>query len=127
MKIVLYLTNRIKYKWPKEYVDELLSKLEGAGHYTSVISDDTGRDVVERELSVSDYFVGVKSPFDDVLSPAKRIHIRAASFAGDGPVSPIPCAGCVENLPDEPDCHFSDEMCMKEVTPNDILGHMCLK
>lgn len=125
MNIVLYLTDRIKFKWSKEYTDELLSKLEKRGHFTKVISDDTDREIVEHELSVCDYFIGVKSPFDDIQTDAKRIYIRGASKEGEGPISPIPCAGCVENLPDRVDCLFADELCMKEITANDILEHMC--
>ena len=41
MNLVLYLTNRIKYKWPKEYADEFVRKLTDRGHNISVISDDT--------------------------------------------------------------------------------------
>lgn len=127
MKIVLYLTNRIKYKWPDEYVSELLTKLEKRGHFTAVISDDTEGDVVKGELDRCDFFIGVNSPFDGIPFDGKRVYIRAASLEGEGPQSPIPCAGCIEKLPDRFDCNFKDELCMKEVTPNDILEYLCLK
>ena len=124
MNIVLYLTNKIKYKWPKEYVDEFVGKLTKKGHDTKVISDDTETALVSNVLGNCDVFIGVKNQFDSLPLSGRRITIRAASEEGEGPLSTMQCAGCVEKLPERIDCLWADELCMKEVTPNDVLRHL---
>ena len=124
MNLVLYLTNRIKYKWPKEYSEEFIEKLKTRGHNISIISDDTEEQKAKSVIYECDYFIGVKGPFDEFPSCGKRVFIRAASSQGEGPLSTMQCAGCEEKLPGRVDCLWEDELCMKEVTPNDVLEYL---
>ena len=72
--------------------------------------------------------VGVKSPpplkyFDMAASEGKRtISLQGSDFKGEGVKSTMQCAGCRQNMENVIDCLWEDEICMYEITPNDVLS-----
>lgn len=126
MKAVIYVTKRVMYKWPQMYIDELVAKLQRRDYDVSVISDDTIRKIAKREIESADLFIGVPNKFDELCDKAKRIRLLGATTEGEGVVSSVQCAGCVENQGNPIDCMWSDELCMYEITPNDILEDACI-
>lgn len=125
MKATLYLTRRVKYEWPQMYVDELVLKLDKKGYSTSIISDDTPEDVASKEITESELFIGVPNKFDSYACKGKRIKLLGATIKGEGAKSTVQCAGCVDKLDNMVDCLWQDELCMLEITPNDILEVAC--
>jgi len=113
------------YKWPQPYVSELVRKLDLLGYEVSIISDDTIKKIAKREIGQADLFVGVPNKFDELPTEAKRIRLLGATTEGEGVKSTVQCVGCVENLGNPIDCLWADELCMHEITPNDILEVMC--
>lgn len=124
MKVVLYLTHRVMFKWPQEYINDFARKANASGFDVNIISDDTDVSVAKREIETADFFVGVKSPFDWIIPKGERIYFSGAKKSG-GIQSPIQCAGCIDNMEDIMDCLWEDNLCMWEITPNDILEVMC--
>ena len=127
MKVTVYLTHRVGYSWPQAYINELGRKLNERGYHVSVISDDTPDEIARREINDSNFFVGVPNRFDAYNPPGtKRVVLYGAKKGSDGVTSSVQCAGCFDNCENVVDCLFQDELCMKEITPNDILEFMCL-
>lgn len=126
MKAVLYLTRRVRFEWPKMYVEELLRKLADRGFKISIISDDTDEKTAKQEIQSSTLFIGVPNKFDKFVGETKRIRLLGATKEGEGVVSTVQCAGCVENIKDSIDCLWEDVICMYEITPNDVLEAACL-
>lgn len=126
MKATLYITKRVRFQWPNFYVLELVEKLNDRGFKVSVISDDTEEGIAKREIESSDLYVGVPNKFDKYGGKGKRIRLLGATKEGEGVVSSVQCAGCVENIKDSIDCLWEDSLCMYEITPNDVLEAACL-
>lgn len=137
MKIALQLTDRLKYRWPPEYCAEFIRKAVKRGHEVHVVADEqnvglemTGTGIHNRlkesagdVVQECDVFVG---PPLDLAAVAKRGGVRTvcllgASLEGEGVVSTTFCCGCVQKMEPMIDCLWNDEICMNEITPNDVL------
>ena len=113
MRVYFNKSNKVMEKWPDEYWEELGRKLSAQGH-------DVASDITE-----SDAYVG---PPDETYNTykGKRVALLGSMLTGEGVKAPIVCAGCREKIDPVPvDCFFSDEICMSEITPNDVLGVLC--
>jgi ADP-heptose:LPS heptosyltransferase len=137
MRIALQLTDRIKYRWPAEYCAEFIRKAVKKGHEVHVMADEPNikldmkgegiydklKERPEDVLETCDVFVG---PPLRLASIAKRrglktVMLLGASLDGVGVVSTTFCAGCVQKMDPMLDCLWQDELCMREISPNDVL------
>ena len=140
-KIALQLTDRIKYRWPPEYCAEFIRKATKAGHEIHVVADEpnvrldmTGDGIHNRleenaddVLDDCDVFVGPPLRLADVsrLKGLKQVRLLGASLEGEGVQSTTFCCGCVQKMQPMIDCLWSDEICMYEITPNDVMEAIC--
>lgn len=137
MKIALQLTDRIKYRWPPEYCAEFIRKAVKKGHEVHVVADEpnvrldmTGEGIHNRLGEIADdvvrdcdVFVGPPLHLADVSKKLglRQVRLLGASLEGEGVRSTTFCCGCVEKMKPMIDCLWSDELCMNEITPNDVL------
>ena len=112
MKVYFNRSEKIMEKWPDPYWYELKNKLCEKGH------------CVTDEVSEADAYVG---PVDSIYKSfhGRRIGLLGPTLEGEGVKSPIICAGCKEKLENQVDCIFQDELCMLEITPNDVMRALC--
>lgn len=140
MRIAAHLTEKLMYRWPVSYWVELIHKLTKQGHhvyavsdeYTVAIKDDNPLlhnclhlpdEQTEKVIAGCDLYIGVPGKYYDM---AKRNGVRVvgllgATKKGEGVVSSSQCAGCTDLMPNRIDCLWADELCMFEITPNDVL------
>lgn len=125
MKIALYVSNRIFRKWPEDYIREFVNKAIARGHRVFQVAD--GDPDNERIIAECDAFVGAPGKYADIAKSYRKkvIHLLGPTLKGEGVVSPIICAGCLDKLGEQSDCFFHDEICMMEITPNDVLEEIC--
>ena len=140
MRIALQLTDRLKYRWPAVYCAEFIRKAVKKGHEVFVVADEPnigfdmkGEGIHDRlsekpedVLESCDVFVG---PPLELSAAAKRKKLKTvlllgASLQGDGVQSTTFCAGCEQKMEPMIDCRWGDEICMEEITPNDVLGKL---
>lgn len=143
MKIAAHLTEKVMFRWPVGYWVELIHKLTKAGHdiycfsdeYTVDIKDNNPRlhnrlhlsdEDSEKEIAKCDVFIGPPLKYYDM---AKRnglelVGLLAATLNGEGVKSTTQCAGCLDNLQGMIDCLWKDEICLLEITPNDVMNHL---
>lgn len=141
MKICAYITNRVMWTWPADYWRELFHKLTKRGHEVYVISDDpevvvndtnpkvfncTGKAATEADEVVSscDMYVGVPTRWYELAGflGKNRIALCGPRIVEDGIVADTPCAGCIDKLGVRTDCNWGDELCYRQITPNDVMG-----
>jgi ADP-heptose:LPS heptosyltransferase len=124
MIVALYVSKRVFRAWPDEYVKELVGKLIARGDRVFIVEDDAPEN--EDVITNCDLFVGVPGEYAELAkAKGKRvIHLLGPTLRGEGVVSPIICAGCLDKMEGKQDCFFGDEICMYEITPNDVLGAM---
>lgn len=141
MRIALQLTDRLKYRWPPHYCAEFIRKAVKKGHEVFVVADEpnvrldmTGdgihdrlKEKAEDVLETCDVFVGPPLRLADVAKRKrlKRVLLLGASLNGEGVTSTTFCAGCVEKMESRIDCLWGDEICMSEITANDVMEALC--
>jgi hypothetical protein len=137
MRIALQLTDRIKYRWPAEYCAEFIRKATKKGHDVFVVADepnirldmkgegiyDRTKEKAEDVFESCDVFVGPPLRLADVSARKglKQVRLLGASLEGAGVRSTTFCCGCVQKMTPMIDCLWMDELCMWEITPNDVL------
>jgi len=141
MRIAIHVTQRVFHAWPASYWSEFIRKATGAGHSIYVFSDDAlvSFDVKHPEvynliglsskeerdgMESCEAFVGPKLRYYHLAKELglKVVGLLGATLDGEGVKSPHPCAGCLDKLENKTDCFWSDEVCLLEVTPNDVLA-----
>lgn len=124
MIVALYVSKQVFRKWPDEYVKELVGKLIARGDRVFIVEDDAPEN--DEVITNCDLFVGVPGEYAELAkAKGKRVVLLLGpTLQGDGVKSTIICAGCLDKLGMLPDCFFKDEICMYEITPNDVLGAM---
>jgi len=141
VKIALQLTDRIKYRWPAEYCGEFIRKASAKGHEVHVVADEenvrldmAGEGIFDRlkedaecVIEECDVFVGPPLALADFAKRRgkKMVMLLGASLAGEGVQSTTFCAGCVQKMEPMVDCLWQDEICMFEITANDVLEAIC--
>jgi hypothetical protein len=136
-RIALQLTDRIKYRWPAEYCAEFIRKASTRGHEVYAVADepnirldmkgegifDRTKEKAEDVFETCDVFVGPPLRLADIAQRRglKTVRLLGASLKGDGVKSATFCAGCLEKMDPRIDCLWSDELCMSEITANDVL------
>jgi ADP-heptose:LPS heptosyltransferase len=123
MKIALHVTERIFQKWPNEYCAELTQKLLDRGHRVFYVKEDFAQDANRKVIEEADLFIGAPSEWTEYAEGAgvKTLKLLGPTLKGDGVKSPTICHGCIDRMDNRTDCFFEDEICMWEITPNDIL------
>ena len=140
-RIALQLTDRIKYRWPAEYCSEFIRKAVNRGHDMYIVADepnirldmkddhifDRTKERAEDVLETCDVFVGPPLRLADIAKRRglKTVMLLGASLDGEGVQSSTFCAGCVQKMEPRIDCLWSDELCMSEISPNDVLEAIC--
>jgi ADP-heptose:LPS heptosyltransferase len=140
-RIALQLTDRIKYRWPPEYCAEFIRKATKKGHDVFVIADeprirldmkgehifDRTKERAEDVLESCDVFVGPPLRLADIAKRRglKQVRLLGASLEGVGVQSTTFCAGCEQKMDPRIDCLWGDEICMSEITANDVLEAIC--
>jgi len=140
-RIALQLTDRLKYRWPADYCAEFIHKASKRGHEIFVITDepnvrldmkgdgiyDRTKDKPEDVIESCDIFVGPPLRLADVAKRKglKLVCLLGASLNGVGVQSSTFCAGCEEKMDPRIDCLWQDEICMDEITANDVLEAIC--
>jgi hypothetical protein len=136
MKIICHITDRVLFTWPAVYWSELLGELVKDKHDVFIFSDDKHINIdIKHELIHKcfnrtddeidlitrhcDIFVGVPLRFSEIAKKynKKLINILGATLKGEGIISPIVCAGCLDKGVSEIDCSFGDELCYFRITP----------
>jgi len=51
--------------------------------------------------------------------------LLGATLKGEGVPAPIACRGCIDHDGGRLDCFFEDDICMEEITANDVLEALC--
>jgi hypothetical protein len=143
MKIALQLTDRLKYRWPPDYCREFACKAVEKGHEVFMVADETNicvqiqrkgiydstKDKATTVVRLCDVFVGPPLALADYAKAngVRTIVLQGASLRGDGVRSTTFCVGCDSEGKLEPrvDCLWSDELCMWEISPNDVLEVIC--
>lgn len=136
-RIAFQLTDRLKYRWPPEYCSEFIRKASRKGHEVYVVADEpnikldmTGEGIFDRlgekaedVFETCDVFVGPPLRLADIAKRRglKQVRLLGASVEGEGVRSTTFCSGCVQRMSPMMDCLWSDEICMSEITPNDVL------
>lgn len=140
-RIAAHVTERVFHTWPASYWAEFLRKATAAGHDVYVFSDDALVSVdtknpkvysliglSEKEihdgLEACQVFVGPKLRYYHLAKHLglKMVGLLGATLEGEGVKSPHPCAGCLDKLENQTDCFWGDEVCLYEVTPNDVMN-----
>ena len=144
MKVAIHLTEKITFKWPIDYWVELIRKLTKAGHEVYALSDEYNikiedknpllfdrlnmdDELSEKVIAQADVFVGVPGKY---FQMARKVGTRAiallgSSHDGEGVRSSMPCSPCRGNIENVNDCIWEDELCMWEITANDVLEAIC--
>jgi ADP-heptose:LPS heptosyltransferase len=141
MRIALQLTDRIKYRWPAEYCAEFIRKAAAKGYDVFVVADepnirldmkgehifDRTNEKAEGVLESCDVFVGPPLRMASIAKRRglKQVQLLGASLEGTGVRSTTFCAGCVQKMEPMLDCLWQDELCMSEITANDVLEAIC--
>ena len=128
MKVCVHASTKVMESWPTPYCDELFRKLIDRGHRVFVVTDDLDDEKVRSVISDCDVYVGTPGKLLDTAKElgVKTVALLGPTLKGEGIKSPIVCAGCLDKIDPKPlDCFFSDEMCMYEITANDVLGVIC--
>jgi len=136
-RIALQLTDRLKYRWPAEYCAEFIRKAVKQGHEVYVLADEPNikldmkgegihdklKERPEDVLETCDVFVGPPLRLADIAKRRglKQVRLLGASLEGEGVRSTTFCAGCVQKMDPMLDCLWQDELCMREISPNDVL------
>ena len=116
--------------WPKEYCEELFAKLIDRGDRVFVVTDDLPDEQVRETIGSCTHFVGTPSKYMDMAKSlgVKCVALLGPTLRGEGIKSPIVCAGCLDKLDPKPqDCFFEDEICLFEITANDVVEAICSK
>jgi ADP-heptose:LPS heptosyltransferase len=127
MKIAIYPTEKIFQKWPDSYWGELTDKLLKLKHRVFILSDDNPHEKNDEILSDCDLYIGAPGQYYD-LAKEKGIQViglLGATKKGEGVVSTTACAGCLDIMENVVDCNWQDDLCMLEITPNDVLEAVC--
>lgn len=125
MKVCVHQSKKVMQAWPEEYCAELFDKLIKRGDRAFLVTDDLEISKVRETIAQCDYFVGTPGEYLDIAKGmgVKTVALLGATLKGEGLKSPIVCAGCLDKIDPKPiDCFFQDEICLYEVTPNDVLG-----
>ena len=128
MKVFAYKSERVMEKWPDAYWEEFSRKLVERGHEGFIATGDVPIEEVHRVLDDSDAYIGPVGEFYEYAGKkgVKRVALLGPSLVGEGVKSPIVCVGCLDKINPKPvDCFFQDEICLLEITPNDVLGALC--
>lgn len=127
MKVCVRKSKRVMETWPEPYCDELFAKLIARGDRAFVVTDDLEDDKALETIRTCDYFVGTPGKHLDMAKAygVKTVALLGPTLKGDGVKSPIICAGCKDKLENPMDCFFSDEICLLEISPNDVLEVLC--
>ena len=141
MRIAVQLTDRLKYRWPAEYCAEFIRKATGKGHEIFAVADepnvrldmkgdlihDCTKEWPEDVFDDCDVFVGPPLRLASIAERKrlKVVRLLGASLVGEGVKSSTFCAGCVEKMEPRIDCLWGDEICMNEITANDVLEALC--
>ncbi len=140
-RIALQLTDRLKYRWPPEYCAEFIRKATGKGHELFVIADehhirlemkgdlihDRTKEKPEDVLESCDVFIGPPLRVADIAKRRglKVVCLLGASLDGEGVESSTFCKGCEQKMEPRIDCLWGDEICMAEISPNDVMEALC--
>jgi hypothetical protein len=126
MRVCAYKSEKVMAKWPPEYWEELSRKLSERGHTLFAITDETGPEEAGRIIADCDVYVGPLGAFYEQAAGKRRVGLLGPTLKGDGVQSTTLCAGCIDKIQPTPvDCHFKDELCFWEITPNDVLANLC--
>jgi len=127
MRVAIYHSDKIFHRWPESYVGELAQKLLDRGHRVFIVKDDSPKETNEKVISECDCFVGAPGEYYAIAKEKglRVIGLLGATKKGEGVVSSIACAGCMDVMDNLMDCMWHDDLCMAEITPNDVLGVLC--
>ena len=123
MKVAIHVTEKMFQKWPDEYCAELTQKLLDKGHRVFYVKDDIPEDANRKVIEEADLFIGAPSGYTFYAKQegVRVIELLGPTLKGEGVKSPTVCHGCIDRTDNRNDCFFGDEICMWEITPNDIL------
>jgi len=140
VKIAAHVTERVMHQWPPTYWAEFFRKATKQGHEVYVFSGEPNirvemkndkiydrtqvcdEDAI-KEIATCDIFVGPLLHFYRAASSngVRTVGILTASVDGEGVKSTLPCTGCLQSLGERVDCHWGDELCQWQVTPNMVM------
>ena len=129
MNVCLHQGTKVMESWPTPYCEELFAKLIDRGHRAFVVTDDLTDDKARETIAMCDYFVGVPTKYLQMSKElkVKTVALLGPTLKGEGVRAPIVCAGCLDKIDPKPiDCFFEDEICLYEVTANDVLEALCV-
>lgn len=143
-KICIHLTERVTYKWPLEYVIELIGRLTKLGHEVYAVSDENNIKIEDKNpllfdrlhltddlsklvIAKCDVFVGPPLKYYQMARElgVRTVALLGCTYSGEGVKTTAPCGGCRENIENVNDCVFEDELCMWELTPLDVMEDVC--
>ena len=142
LKIAAHITQKLMYDWPLIYWLELLGKLTKEGHDVYLFSDELPVQIKdsnpklhdrlhlpdeqsEEEISTCNIFIGFPLKYAEMAKRkgVKTVLLLAATNKGHGVKTSVPCGGCIDNVPGQNDCMFGgDQLCLWEITPNDVMA-----
>ncbi|HSG28025.1 MAG TPA: hypothetical protein VLA34_06055 [Candidatus Krumholzibacterium sp.] len=128
MKVIFYQSEKVFEKWPDEYWKELEDKLKERGHGVQVVDDEMPEEFVWDSIRGADAYVGPVGELYELAGQhgKKRVAFLGATFKGEGVRTKLTCGACLDKIVPTPnDCFFEDELCMREIPPNDILEVLC--